>query len=208
MIRNFFWSLSLAAAAAAPATAEKPKETAKSDPPGAAVEARLVSAKDTYTLDLGGLSAEDYRKQLKQAEKGGANPPIPKVELTLELVNTSDKDVQVRYGGTANVYMLDLKGDGAVSVAFGRRAQPLFVLASKTVTLAPGKSEKIKIESLAFGRRNLTNAAYWTAPGEYTLAISYQTTVNPAPKDAKDAGNGFGAVTLTSAPIKIKVVAK
>ena len=57
MIPSLFWSLSLALAASAPLPADKPKENAKSNPPGAAVEARLVAAKDTYTLDL----ADDQR---------------------------------------------------------------------------------------------------------------------------------------------------
>jgi hypothetical protein len=204
MAGNWFWSLTLSAlAATTSALADEPKKAA-----GGPVEARLIADKDTYALDLNGLSAEDYRKQLKQSEKGGPNPPVPKVELTLELVNTSNKEVELRYGGTQNIYLLDLKGPGAETVAFGGRAQPGFILAPKTVTLAPGQSVKVKISSLAFGRRNLTHAAFWTAPGEYTLAVRYDAMIKPAPEGAADVGDGFGFVTLTSAPIKLKVAAK
>jgi hypothetical protein len=208
MVRNWFWSLTLSALTATTSTLADEPTKARSEPAGAAVEARLSADRDSYTLDLNGLSAEDYKKQLKGSEKGGPNPPIPKVNLTLELVNTSGKEVQLRYGGTMNVYTLELKGPGAETVAFGGRAEPKFILAPKTVTLAPGQSVKVKIDSLAFGRRNLTHAAFWTAPGDYTLAISYQAMLNPAPEGAKDAGNGFGNVTLTSAPIKLKVTEK
>jgi hypothetical protein len=201
--------LAAAVFAAAAVAAQEPQEKAaraKSTPPGAAVEARLVAGKATYPLDLAGLSAEDYRKQVKDSVKGGGPQP-PKVDLTLELINTSDKDVEVRVGGTANEIKLDLKGPGAETVAF-KGPQPRFMIAPKTITLAPGKSEKVPIKSLKYGRRNLTDGAYWTAAGEYTLAASYQTTMRPAPEGATVGGDGFGAVTLTSAPIKIQVEAK
>jgi hypothetical protein len=54
-------------------------------------------------------------------------------------------------------------------------------------------------------------------PGEYTLSASYRTTIYPAPKGAPPLGKqqanaeeimGGRAVTLTSAPVKIKVQAK
>jgi hypothetical protein len=204
MMQYALWGL-LVLLAPAP---EKPSDKAKSEPPGAVVEAKLVAKKDTYPLDLGGKTAEDYRKQLKEAENGGPNPPAPKLDLVLEFTNTSDKEVQIQLGGTRNVITLDLKGPGAETIVMKNRPMPKFLIASKTVTLAPGKSESVPVASLAFGLRNLTHAAYWTAAGEYTLAASYQTALAPAPKDAKDQGNGFGAVLLTTAPIKLKVEAK
>jgi hypothetical protein len=47
---------------------------------------------------------------------------------------------------------------------------------------------------------------YWTQSGEYTVFASIRAEVSPAPKGAKDAGNGFGMVTLTSNPVKLTVV--
>jgi hypothetical protein len=204
MLRCAFFGL-LVLLAPAP---EKPSDKAKSEPPGAVVEAKLVAKKDTYPLDLGGKTAEEFRKLLKDAETAGPNPPAPKVDLILEFTNTSDKDVQIQLGGTRNVITLDLKGPGADTIVMKNRPMPKFLIVSKTVTLAPGKSESVPVTSLAFGLRNLTHAAYWTAAGEYTLVASYQTSLAPAPKDARDAGNGLGAVTLTTAPIKLKVEAK
>jgi hypothetical protein len=205
MSRTMFWALALpalaATALAAPAQEEKLAK-GKSVPPGVAVEARLVANKATYPLDLGGLSAEEFQKKLQDTP-----PAAPQVDLTLELVNTSDKDVQIRVGGTMNIITLDLKGPGAQTIA-KKGLQPRFIIASKTVTLAPGKSAQVPITSLAYGLRGLTHAAYWTAPGEYALAASYQTALKPAPEGARDAGDGFGAVTLTSTPVKIMVKGK
>jgi hypothetical protein len=211
MRRLLFLILVVSALAATPlvASAQEEKATkAKSTPPGALVEARLIANKNTYALDRGGLSAEDYVKQVQTGATGGPGLPAPKVDLTLELVNTSDKEVQVRVGGTVNVITLDLKGPGAETIAFKGRLQPRFLIAPKTVTLAPGKSATVPIQSLGFGLRGLTHAAYWTAPGAYTLTASYQTTLNPAPEGAKAGADGFGAVTLSSAPTKIQVEPK
>jgi len=126
----------------------------------------------------------------------------------LELVNKSDKDVKIKVGGTTTVISLELKGKGAVSVPLKGRATNKLAIAPKIVTLAAGKSASVPITSLACGYKNSTDAAYWTETGEYTLSASYKTWIAPAPKDAKDGGDGLGAVTLFSAPIKLTVEAK
>jgi hypothetical protein len=204
MSRTLFWALALPALAATAPLA--PAQQEKSAPgKGGPVAARLVADKSTYQLDLAGLSGEEYRKRVQDSAAGGPGVPAPKVSLALELVNTGDKDVEVRYGGTRNVLTLDLKGPGAETIAFRGRLQPRFLIAPKTVTLAPGKSVRVPISSLAFGLRGLTHAAYWTAPGAYTLAAGYEAAIRPAPAGGRDAGDGFGAVTLTTAPIKLKV---
>jgi hypothetical protein len=189
-------------------SAEEKKDAAKSDPPGAVVEAKLVAKKATYKLDLGGKSADEFKKALDDAATTHEYPEPPQVDLVLELVNTSDKEVQVKIGGTSNVVTLDLKGTGAVSVPIKGRITNKLVIAPKAVALAPGKSVSVPIISLAYGFKNSTDQAYWTAAGEYMLAASYKTWISPAPKDAKADADGFAAVTLTSAPVKITVEGK
>src|SRR5437764_484487 len=71
----------------------------KSEPAGVPVEAKLVAKKATYTVDLGGKTAEEFRQGLKDAEKTGRYPPAPPVDLVLELRNTGDKEVQVWTSG-------------------------------------------------------------------------------------------------------------
>jgi hypothetical protein len=197
----------IAAAAAIPA-AKGQKDEAKSEPPGAHVEAKLIAKKTTYVLDRGGKSAEQFKKAIADAAATGDYPDPPQVELVLELVNTSDKEVKIKVGGTTNVIALELKGKGALSVPLKNRATNKLAIAPKVVTLAAGKSTTLPISGLAYGFKNSTDAAYWTEAGEYTLAASYKTWMSPAPKDAKDAGDGYGAVTLISAPIKLTVEMK
>jgi hypothetical protein len=184
------------------------KEKGKTDPAGVSLEAKLVTKRDTYTLDLGGKTSDEFRKDLKAADKTHKYPDSPKVDLALELKNTGDKEIQIQTGGTPNVLTLQLKGKGAESVTYKGRMMPRIYILPKNVTLAPGKSVTIPIKSLNYGQRNLTNGAYWTQPGKYTLTATYVTGVNPAPKGTAADNRGFGRVTVNSAPLTMKVTDK
>src|SRR5262249_7635516 len=151
------------------------------------VTAKLVAKTTTYKLDLGGMTADEYKKAIKDGEKSGKTPASPKVEMSLELTNTSDKEVKIWIGGDPTQVSLDLKGPGAVSVMPPRFFRREF-RAPKAVTLGPGKSETIPINSLSYGFRGASADAYWTEPGEYTLTASYVTAISPAPKGSTDAG--------------------
>jgi hypothetical protein len=178
-------------------------ETKKTDPSKGPVEALLKANKKTYTLDLGGKSAADFRKQIESGADTGEYPEAPKVDLTLELKNTSDKEVEIKVGGTQNVIELEVKGKGAITAPLKRRITPKFLIAPRTVTLAPGKSVRVPITSLEFGFKG-SHRAWWVEPGKYTLSARYKTNISPRPKDAKEDG----AVTLTSAPITLEVEGK
>ena len=63
------------------------------------VKAKLVAKTTTYKVDLGGKTADEYRAALKEGVTTGKLPPAPAVEMTLELTNTTDKDVQIWSSG-------------------------------------------------------------------------------------------------------------
>ena len=170
------------------------------------VTAKIVAKKTTFDLDLAGMTPAKYKEALTNLEVNKL-PPLPKVDMALELTNTSDKDVQVWITGTPVTMMLELKGPGAVKVT-PRQAFPRIFILPKPVTLGPGKSHVLPIASLSFGRRGVEHRAYWTEPGEYTLQASLVTGLNPPPKGVQADKNGFGKTTITSEPIKIKVQAK
>jgi hypothetical protein len=204
--------LALAAAWAATAAmaaddAGKPdkKEAGKSDPAGVPLELRVKAKKAAYVLDRGGKSAKEYREEIEAALKSGPVPTPPAVDLVLELKNTGKRDLQVRIGGDETESTLVLKGPGVVSstreYALGRRSIP-----AKVITLAAGKSHEIPLKTLTAGTSNLkVQRTYWTEAGKFTLTATYRTAVSPAPEGAKDAGRGFGAVKLTSAPVMLTV---
>lgn len=192
----------LALLSAVGADEEEKKPAGKTDPPGAPVEAVLKAKQAKYTLNLGGKSAEEFRKQIDARQY----PQAPAVDLVLELKNTSREEIKIKIGGTQNVIMLDLKGPGAVRETLKGRVTPKFIIASHVVALEAGKSVSILITSLSYGFKG-GQRAWWVEPGKYTLSASYRTSVSPKPKDARAEAGDFGAVTVTSAPIELEVEA-
>jgi len=183
--------------------------TKEADGKALPVEAVLVAKKSTYTLDLGDKTAKEYRRKIEADAARDAYPDPPAVDIVLELRNTSTKEIKVQVGGTHNTLMLKLSGPGALEYALRNRITPKFVKAPQTVKLAPGKSvAALVIKSLSYGYRGSGNRAFWTAPGEYTLKASYKTAISPPPQGAKGDLQGFVPVTVTSAPLKIKVESK
>jgi hypothetical protein len=192
-------------AGAALAADDKPKD--KKDK-GLPIKATLVATKAKYTLDLGGKTSADYQKMIQEAARTGRGlPAAPAVDLKLVFKNTTDKDVTVWIGGTPTVLNLKLEGKGAESVV-ATRIFPRIYMLPRSVTLAPGKTTTIPIKALQYGIRGMQYRAYWTRPGEYTLTASYKTAIKPAPPGTRDPMSGMGSVTLTSNPVKIKVVEK
>jgi RNA polymerase sigma factor (sigma-70 family) len=189
---------------------EKEIDKGKTEPATAPLEARLVAKQDTYTLDRGGQSAEEYAKQVSDAAERGKPLPTPRVELTLELRNTGAKEIKILVGGDRSYVMLDLQGPGAVRVR-PNIPSTLELRPSDVVALAPGKSQVLTLSNLSFGHRGSSDLAYWTKPGDYTLTGTYHTAVSPMPKGAQEVLGflpDFGYVAATSAPINLKVIEK
>jgi hypothetical protein len=65
----------------------------------------------------------------------------------------------------------------------------------KNVTLKPGESMAVPIQSLTSGMRNQTGRCYWTQAGRVHLAASYTTLLS-----------GRTPVTVHAAPVALKVV--
>ena len=211
-------AVALTAGAAAPVP--KPEEKPKADPPGTPLEAKLVVKKDTYTLDRGGKTPEQYRDDAKKA------PPKVDVDLVLELKNTSDKEIKIwivgdlrdekhQNGGDYVTLKLDLQGPGAVN-------GPVYEVYKTPATppptvhaIAPGKTWELPITTLSYGTHGIAHfssqRSCWTQAGEYTLTATFKTAVSPKPDGAKEtkwAHFEGGLVTVTTAPVKLKVVEK
>jgi RNA polymerase sigma factor (sigma-70 family) len=191
---------------------EPPGGKAKTEPAGVPLEARLVVKKRTYTLDLGGKTAEQVRDQIKKAESADGMPPAPEVDLVFQIKNTGRKDLQLWTGGDGPRLDLELKGPAALSVD-AKKAFTLELRAPVATALGPGKTYEQPVKQLMYGHRGISHHAYWLKPGEYTLTAVFHTAVSPTPKGAKPAANDFGmkdfgAVKLISAPVKLKVEAK
>jgi RNA polymerase sigma factor (sigma-70 family) len=187
----------------------KPEEKGYTEPPGVPLEAHLVARKDRYVLELAGKTPEEFRKLLNGAHRDSV--PAPAVDLELEFRNSGDKDLTFLVGGTNPdiPLLLKLDGPGAVNMALPALNSKMKSDPPTHAALAPDKSYNLAINSLRTQNRGREGtASYWTQAGEYTVTATYQTAVSPAPEGAKDAGNGFGRVTVTSAPVTLKVVEK
>jgi hypothetical protein len=194
--------------AAVVAAQDKKADRPKPDPEGTPLELTLAGKTTTFALDTGGLSAADFKARIEAAGKKGGRPPAPPaVDLTVSIKNTSDKPVTVWAKGDPVVLTLELKGKGAVNIDPPLAFTQEFRI-PEPVEIAAGKAHDIPITSLVSGHRMASHFSYWTEPGEYELVATLKTGVNPAPKGAKEADDGFGLVKLTSPPLKLTVEAK
>jgi hypothetical protein len=152
------------------------------------------------------LTPAAYKKSIEDAldpKNRMRPPPPPAVDLVVELTSTADKPIQVWTKGDPVVLELDLKGKGALNTTPPLAVTLEFRLPEAT-QLAPGKSVAFPVKSLTSGFRGISKFGYWTAPGDSELVAKLKTGMQPAPKGAKDF-DGFGVVTVTSAPFKITV---
>jgi len=174
---------------------EGKKDPSKSNLP---LRLKLINKGESYK------APEGLKKQLDDAKTSKRYPPALAVNLVLEITNTSTKDVQFWFKGDPVTVGLDLKGPGAVSAAPPVAVTANFVI-PQAMTLAAGKTYKIPVTRLQYGFRGISQFAYWTEPGEYTLTASYNTAIKPAPEGTKAEPDGFAPVNLKSEPVKIKV---
>jgi hypothetical protein len=168
------------------------------DPPPkpSPLKMRFVAKQDSYVLDLGGKSAEEYRKMLDAIVPDKSTPPPgPNVDLALEITNPTDVDITIYIGGDNTRLSLDLDGPGAVSKVVTKMTTTDLKV-SKPVVIAPGKTYSHPIKSLAFPWPRPTSQWYWTSPGDYTLTALWQTSTEK--KDGKGP-------LLRAEPIKLRV---
>jgi hypothetical protein len=186
--------------------ADEPK-AGSSTPKGTPLNAELKAKETKFVLDLGGLTPEAYAKQLDEAAQGKAKPPKPPaVDFTLVLTNTSAKAIQVWKSGDPVTIEFALTGPGVKQVA-PPIAMTMEFRIPAVATVEPGKTLEFPIKSLMGGMRGISKSTYWTKPGEYELTATIKTGVSPAPEGAKKDEDGFGIVSVASAPLKLTVAA-
>ena len=171
-------SLPLLGLLALPMFAEDKPDPTKSNLP---VEAKLTLKKTKFKQEL---TADELKKQLKDAEKTGRYPQPPAFEMVLELRNRSKQEVQVWHKGDPVHVTFELKGPGAVSHK-PRLAFTADFRLPEAVKLEPGKTLTIPLKGLTGGFRNASEYTYWTEPGEYTLTATLKTGISPRPRDSR-----------------------
>jgi hypothetical protein len=158
----------------------------------------MLHGKDVYTIDAA-RSGAAYRDSLKaapgQGPAGNAAPVAPAVDLTLQITNTTDKDITINLGGDDSRIDLKLEGPGAVTIQNNVMMTREFRI-GRPVTIVAGKSHEVKITSLSFGLRGISQSAFWTEPGEYTLTA---TQVYPFDNKQERVESGGMRITVEKA---------
>ena len=196
--------------AAGGAAADEPTAGPKSVPAGVPLTV-TITGKAKYAFDTGALTPDAYKKAIEDAAKPGKKglggfggkglPAPPAVDLAVELKNTSDKAVTVWKSGDPVILTLNLSGPGSFNLD-PPVAMTLEFRIPEAIKLDAGKSHTFPVKQLKSGTRGITHYSYWTAPGEYALTATLRTGLQPVPKVAME-NDGFGVVTLTSAPFKL-----
>jgi hypothetical protein len=191
-------SILLAAATLAVVTFSAPAQDKQPESP---IQLKLIAKTATYKFDGGGKTPAEYKAYLEDVAKklgAGAKVEPPKalaVDLVLELRNTSKEEQTIHVGGDVNVYTFGLGGGAGVVTMPNPVRFTTELRLPKAVTLAPGKSHEIPVKQLSDGLRGAARLIFWTGPGEYKLAATYQLATN----------DGKKAAELTSAPVTITV---
>ncbi len=163
-----------------------------------AVPARAPKERDAHIqqarLDFRGKTPAQYREQLRLAEQTGQLPVPPEVDLTLEVTNTTPRELQVWIDSPQTELRLDLKGPGAVSLTAAKATES----PPRSITLAPGEHYSFHIVRLEERASWKPHFWYWTEPGTYSLTARL-TTIVTAP------GSGSRRVSIASALITIQV---
>ncbi len=116
------------------------------------------------------------------------------VDRTLQLQNTTDRNMKLWIEGPQTELRFELRGPGAVS----RPAPHEPPRAEQTVTLRPGDIHTILIHNLTEEGPGPRRSWYATRPGAYTLTVRFSTVVSIP-------GQGERHISVRSGPVTIPV---
>ena len=117
-------------------------------------------------------------KAMAQSRFQRALPEGPRVDLSLEVINTGGRPLTLHVGGERTSLRLDLRGPGVFTLSgpeLSGGATPPF-LVKQSVHLKPGASFVLPIPHLIGGRRGALRGVYWERPGRYTLQAVYRVS--------------------------------
>ncbi len=167
------------------------------DPP---VTVKLVAKKATYAWPV--QKPAEFEKALKETQKAIQDkkevgvPDALIVDFVLRFTNTGTEATEIYLGGDMNTLALELTGPGVVTLAPNVAVTTEF-RNPKPVKIEPGKTYDMPIARLSDGFRGASRRLFFTAPGDYTLAATYQLA------DAE----GKKGIILKSEPAKFTVEA-
>jgi nitrite reductase/ring-hydroxylating ferredoxin subunit len=177
-------------------------QAVETTPENLPIQAELLSRKDSYELDLGGLTPDEASNLIGKCKF----PPGPAVDLVFKLRNISNQKITLRDPGS-KLKSVHLFGEGAINIRIDAKQTGIgpdsTMPKTEYVSLAPGECYSFLVTKL---RGEYDDGRYWVLPGEYSVRALYECVLSPAPKGADDARDGFGYVSLWTATAKLRVV--
>lgn len=152
-------------------------EWARQEPPP--VTARLLVKQKTYELPDEFQTAE-FRERIQKEQELGKLPPSPRVRLTLELKNISNRPLAVWRRGHVDDPEIMIEGDGLVRPESLLGGGGSGGSTTPQPVIQPGKIFRIRIRSLNPQGLDFDHV-YWTKPGEYQVSASYPVYENLPP---------------------------
>ena len=166
-----FWTGTIKTAPVPIVIADDAPIPAGTSPAGLPLKAVLTAKANSYRL-AEGQTGRRYRMQLRAIHEAGQSlPAVPKVDLVLEITNTSTVPITIASLGPLAQLELCLTG-GAVAAL--ETASPQ---AQGRVTIQPGQSHKIAIDRLTDTRGGRPRNLYWTQSGEVRVQAVLATAV-------------------------------
>ncbi|HXG11344.1 MAG TPA: hypothetical protein VNK04_16435, partial [Gemmataceae bacterium] len=168
------------------------------EPSAGPLQARLTATESTYVLDLNGKTAGEVSQTLGM----GGTVAVPKVNLTLQVRNISDKPILIRDEGSVTLHLV---GAGAFNVPKGSRSTTPATNFDRGEPrkLAPGECYSIRLHNLdSYGLQS-----YWLLPGEYTIYACYCAEVSSGGgvSDGREAKPRY--LLVSAPPVKVNVLA-
>lgn len=179
----------------------KAPTAAATTPPGVPLQAELIVHRDTYMLDRGGLTVEEFADEAFAKEVAG-----PKLRLTLRLRNAGDQPLRLHNSRPEDVFS-DVYLLGPCAINYFELCQTCIGfddVKPLDITLKPGASFTVPVKSLQTGPYD---TVFWASPGQYQLRAQACVYVTPAPKGTEPDDRGFGTVWVRCPPITLHVKA-
>jgi hypothetical protein len=160
-------------------------------------------ANHTVAVQALAASGTALREQLGAGLAKGRLPPPPKVDLELAFFNPGPTDLTFSIDERTEV-AIDLQGPRVVTLP-ATNALASLPIPPQTLPLPAGEWRSVRLTRLVSVSPRGTFYSYWTEPGEYELRVRLRTEVL---RGTAGTRRRQVTVTLTSQPLKIRVVGK
>jgi hypothetical protein len=145
----------------------------------------------TFQLQADGQSSKTFRSKLIEAASKGQHAEPPEVDLMLEIRNSTNHPIRLRFDDPRAELRFALSGPGVLRIDAPINTDPFAGL--RILDIASGSSRALPIRRLIGGSRSQPVYWYWTEPGNYRLRPVLRV---PIESDGKTTLTAIGGPTV------------